>query len=121
MNKKVISIIAIIALVAILGVCLVACNADTYAKRLEKAGYKVDVIDLSEEDKEEGVLWAVSATKATSLTDVQIVAVTKFATTEDAKKAVAEAEEANSIVGMTIERKGTIVIIGTEQGVKDAK
>ena len=35
MNKKVISIVAIIALVAILGVCLVACNADSYAKKLE--------------------------------------------------------------------------------------
>ena len=34
MNKKVISIVAIIALVAILGVCLVACNADSYAKKL---------------------------------------------------------------------------------------
>ena len=55
MNKKVISIIAIIALVAILGVCLVACNAETYAKRLEKAGYKVEIVDLSDEDKEEGV------------------------------------------------------------------
>ena len=90
MNKKVISIIAIIALVAILGVCLVACNADTYAKRLEKAGYTVEVIDLSEEDKEEGIVWAVSAAKGTSLTDIQMVAVTKFATTEDAKKAVSQ-------------------------------
>ena len=41
MNKKVISIVAIIALVAILGVCLVACNADSYAKKLEKEGYMV--------------------------------------------------------------------------------
>ena len=121
MNKKVISIIAIIALVAILGVCLVACNADTYAKRLEKAGYKVEVVDLSEEDKEEGVLWAVSAAKGTSLTDIQMVAIAKYASVDEAKKAVEDAEKANSIVGMTIERKGTIVIIGTEQGVKDAK
>jgi hypothetical protein len=121
MNKKVISIVAIIALVAILSVCLIACNADTYAKRLEKAGYKVEVVDLSEEDQEDGIVWAVSATKGTSLTDIQIVAITKFASVEDAEKAVAEAEKANSIVGMTIERKGSIVIIGTEQGVKDAK
>ena len=36
MNKKVISIIAIVCIVAILGICLVACNADSYAKKLEK-------------------------------------------------------------------------------------
>ena len=120
MSKKIISIVAIIALVAILGVCLVACNADTYAKRLEKAGYKVEVIELSDENKEAGILWAISAAKATSLTDVQMVAVTKFASVDDAKKAVEDAE-ANNILNARIERQGTIVIIGTEQGVKDAK
>ncbi|MBR7162688.1 MAG: hypothetical protein IKD35_01810 [Clostridia bacterium] len=120
MNKKVISIIAIIALVAVLGVCLIACNADTYAKRLEKAGYKVEVVDLSDEDKEEGVIWAVSAAKTNSITDVQIVAVTKYASADEAKKAEEDAK-ANNILNVTIERQGAILIIGTEQGVKDAK
>ena len=38
MNKKVMAIVAVIALVAILGICLVACNAESYEKKLEKAG-----------------------------------------------------------------------------------
>lgn len=39
MNKKVMALVAVIALVAILGVCLVACNAESIQKKLEKAGY----------------------------------------------------------------------------------
>ena len=117
MSKRIISIVAIVALVAILGVCLIACNADTYEKRLEKAGYTVQVIDLSEENQEDGIVWAVSGTKGTSLLDIQIVAVTKFATVEDAKKAAEEADKT-----MVVERQGTIVIAGTsEEAVKDAK
>ena len=53
MNKKVISIVAIIALVAILGVCLVACNADSYAKKLEGKGYTV--AKMTDEEAEEFV------------------------------------------------------------------
>ena len=34
MSKRIISIVAIVALVAILGVCLIACNEETYWKRL---------------------------------------------------------------------------------------
>ena len=44
-NKKVLAIVAIVALVAILGVCLVACNASDYQKRLEKKGYIVTVLE----------------------------------------------------------------------------
>ena len=38
MNKKVMAIVAVIALVAILGICLVACNAESYEKKLEQEG-----------------------------------------------------------------------------------
>ena len=118
MNKKVISIVAIIALVAILGVCLVACNADSYAKKLEKAGYEV-VVAKGDETGEEGAEWMVTATKAEGLLNINTVTIVKYANTDDAK----EAEEAAiAIFGEScVYRSGKIVMAGTEQGIKDAK
>ena len=81
-NKKLIAIIAIVALVAILGVCLVACNADDYVKRLEKKGYKVEAVtaeDLSIEDAE--IEWAVTGIKGSiSLNGIEgdMVAAAKY-------------------------------------------
>ncbi len=119
MNKKVISIIAIIALVAILATCLVACNAESYQKKLEKAGYTVTVVEADEDDKEEGIEWTVQAMKGIS----EYVAVTKFASADDAKAAVEKAEAAGTLLGaeVIVKRTGSIVIAGTEQGVKDAQ
>lgn len=50
MNKKVMSIIAVIALVAILGVCLVACNAESISNKLEKAGYACEKYEAGKDD-----------------------------------------------------------------------
>ena len=123
MNKKVIALVAIVALIAIVAVCLTACNAESIEKKLDKAGYTVQVFD-SEEDKEEGIEWMVSGSKGeVSIgggVDYDYVTVTKFAKTEDAKKAVEEAEEWGLDEGMAIKRIGKIVYAGTEQGVKDA-
>lgn len=111
MNKKVMAIVAVIALVAILGICLVACNADSVESKLEKAGYTI-VIKTSTDDG-----WVVNAVKGTDN-----VTVTKYASTEDAK----EAEEAanKTVLGVklveSVKRVGSIVYTGTEQGVKDA-
>lgn len=119
MNKKVISIVAIIALVAILSVCLIACNADTYAKRLEKAGYTVTK-SVAEEEKEDGIQWAVSGTKkGEGLFEGETVTIKKYVNEDDAVKAE---EIAIKLFGESrVYRTGTIVISGTEQGVKDAK
>ena len=123
-NKKLIAIIAIVALVAILGVCLVACNADDYVKRLEKKGYKVEAVtaeDLGIEDAE--IEWAVTGIKGSiSLNGIEgdMVTVIKFKKSDDAKKYEESAKE-NTILKLTIKRSGNIVIAGTEQGVKDAQ
>lgn len=125
MKKKIIALVAIVALIAIVAVCLTACNADSIEKKLDKAGYTVQVYD-SEEDKEKGIEWVVSGSKGDISigggvnVDYDFVTVTKFAKTEDAKKAVEEAEESGVDEGMTIKRIGKIVYAGTEQGVKDA-
>ncbi|MBQ9107820.1 MAG: hypothetical protein IJY49_03260 [Clostridia bacterium] len=120
MNKKVISIVAIIALVAILGVCLVACNADSYAKKLEKAGYVVQTFtgdEANDEAEAEGVKWMVVGLKMNNLIDADSVMVVAFDNADDAK-AFADAMNGE---GENVELSGKIVIVGTEQGVKDAK
>lgn len=110
------AIVAVIALVAILGICLVACNAESYEKKLEKAGYNVTSMS-ADEAKDEGAEWGVAARKGTD-----IVYVVKFAKTDDAK----EFEKNVPTIGVgsfkvVVDRVGSIVIYGTEQGVKDAK
>ncbi|MBR2956453.1 MAG: hypothetical protein IKC54_04605 [Clostridia bacterium] len=120
MNKKVISIIAIVCIVAILGICLVACNADSYAKKLEKAGYMVEKFtgdDAAEEADAEGVKWVVVGIKLNNLLDSDMVMVVGFDNADDAK-AFAEAMDGE---GDHVELSGKVVIVGTEQGVKDAK
>jgi hypothetical protein len=126
MNKKVISIVAIIALVAILSVCLIACNADTYAKRLEKAGYTVEVATqedmevLATNFKDLGVQleikWAVGGTKGSD--NVTVIA---FATEEQATAYANMINLTSQISKMKAETKGKILIAGSEQGIKDAK
>ena len=127
MNKKVMAIVAVIALVAILGICLVACNAESYEKKLEKAGYKATTYtgdDAKDEaDSDADVEWVVVGVKAeislASGLDGDFVTVIKFKNTDDAKDA-----EADAIEGLgkdCVYRIGKIVISGTEQGVKDAK
>lgn len=123
MNKKVLAIVAVIALVAILGVCLVACNAESYEKKLEKAGYEVEVLEGDDVDQIKELVgdleveWAVGGAK-----DADSVTVIKFKNTDDAKEFEKNAP-VGSAFGYTLkcERSGKIVIYGSEQGVKDAK
>ena len=118
-NKKVLAIVAIVALVAILGVCLVACNASDYQKRLEKKGYIVTVLEgerLESMSKDLGyeVEFVITAGNLSTGDEV------KFKKSADAKKAYNDAKE-NVSSKNDIYRSGKIVISGTKQGVKDAK
>lgn len=132
MNKKVLAIVAVIALVAILGVCLVACNADSYEKKLDKNGYKVQVYDedsdmikmmnegMKESDDYSGeVKWMVVGEKASislsSGVDAGYVRIIKFSKIADAKQYMedikAEDDDDNVV------RKGSIVFIGDKDSV----
>lgn len=115
MKKKIVAIVAIVALIAILGICLVACNQEDYAKRLEKAGYHVTT---SEKYEGKDVEWAVFATKGAGglFGNGETVTVVKFANADDAKDCEEDVKEL-----FTTKRSGNIVIFGTEQGVKDAQ
>lgn len=116
-RKKIVAIVAVLALVAILAVCLVACNADSYTKKLEKADYKVakaDQDDLAKYNLDDSKIeWAVLGTK---LPDT--VMVIKFKKTADAKDFESDFV---SILGSKCERSSAIVFVGTEAGIKAAK
>lgn len=120
MKKKVIiSIVAIIALIGILGVVLVACNADSYSKKLKKAGYEVASIkadDIKEYGFDPGdIKWVVKGVKG-----IDSVTVVKFKKQSQAKDAEKEMKDVPFQV-LTIERSGAVLIYGTEDGVKAAK
>lgn len=118
MSKKIITIVAIIALVAILAVCLVACNAQSYTKKLEKKGYTVTSFEADESaeyDAEWGVVGIKKGDGILSVPDT--VTVIKFKKTQDAKDYEAYSKE----LGLSVYRTGKIVIAGSEAGVKAAK
>lgn len=128
MNKKVMAIVAVIALVAILGICLVACNAESVSKKLEKKEYTVIALSENTTDvtgkfvynllaSEDGFKEGLIASKGS-----EGVIVIWFNTTDAAKDFESDAK--TSFAGMKIEkvsRVGKVVYAGTEQGVKDAK
>ena len=116
MNKKIISIIAIVAIIAILGVVLIACNASDYSKKLEKKGYAVTVVNGDDDSSYDFIVNGTKASLGNGVS-VETVTVTKYKKSEDAKKAYNDAKS-NDIA---VSRSGKIVIVGTEQGVKDAK
>ena len=125
--KKIVGIVSILILVVILSCCFVACNdAETYQKRLEKAGYEVEI--ANRDDIEEilqgmpidvSLEWVIEANNGDD--NVSIMC---FADKE-------QAEAFNTILrmmsgvlieeGYYIELEGSILLVGTEQGIKDAK
>lgn len=124
MKKRVLAIVAIIALVAVLGVCLVACNAEDYGKRLEKAGYTVSVSENNSlAVKAEETLLAVAGGYEGGIEFIvegikrgEIVKVMKFDKAKDAKRFVELFDKDDAV-----KRSDKYVFVGTEQGIKDAK
>lgn len=124
MNKKVMALVAVIALVAILGVCLVACNAESVSKKLEGKDYSVAA--LSEKSTGvgatvygvvkgiEGFKEGLVAAKGTDF-----VVVVWFNDTDSAQKL--ENSKVVTAFAKKVSRVGKVVYLGTEQGVKDAK
>ena len=120
-RKKIVAIVAVLALVAILAVCLVACNADSYTKKLEKADYKVakaDQDDLAELGLDESKIeWAVVGSKSIT----ESVTVIKFKKTADAKDFESDFGDSAMSLLLKCERSSAIVFVGTEAGIKAAK
>lgn len=120
MSKKVMAVVAVVALVVILGICLVACNAESIQKKLEKADYTCTSYEAGKDDEGASIEWKVVAKKKGLNADY--VTVTKFANTDDAKEY--EKNVATGSVGgftVVVKRIGKVCYKGTEQGVKDAQ
>lgn len=127
-KKRIMVIVAMIALVALLGVCLVACNKDSYEKKLDKKGYTV--VSVSTEQLEQyageevqGVEWAIGGVKGdVTSEDFEMVIIIKYESKKDAEKFENEVKaEGAEDEGFVFKRNGKIVIFGTEQGVKDVQ
>ena len=105
---------AIIALIAVMAVVFASCNADTYQKRLEEAGYiayNYSTVDI----QLDGAEWGLVAMNERTGDAVTIV---KFTSLSSAKDAEADAK---STSGMTVYRQSMLVMVGTEQAIADAK
>lgn len=118
--KKTLRIVSLALVSIMLVFVLASCGMGTYEKRLEKAGYDVDVADEAdleelnelyvklEQDYEAKAYLTAKKTELNSLT-FESVTIIKFASK---KQATAYAEETDGAV-----QKGKIVIFGTEDAV----
>ncbi len=131
MKKAIVSAVAIMLLVATLAVVLVACNADSYKKRLEKAGYSIEsanIEDFGEIGEEFEIEFGLYGEK-TNVTTLDWVILLKFKNADDAKSfekiyKIYLNEEAGVLgeeADVRVERQRTLLLLGTEQGIKDAK
>ena len=130
MKKNIIAITASVLLLAILSLCLVACNADYYEKKLEKKGYTVEDVSnktlreefgFTSEDLED-IEWAELGYKykfAQSETD--LVLIIKFDNLDKAKEVENELLDAMDDEDYAVHRSGRVVIMGTQKAVEDAK
>lgn len=127
-SKKIIALVAIVALVAILGVCLVACNADSVSKSLEKKGYTAG--KLTEDSKGFGaIVYGIVSTNDSfkegvfAVKDTDSVAVIWFNDADEAKKMEESLSKSTAlkVFSVKVDRSSKVLYVGTEQGVKDAK
>lgn len=100
---------------------LASCGIGSYEKKLEKAGYDVevadkdDIEDLNEEDDEYKVKAMLTAKKNV----VNTVMVIKFASSKQAKAYAEELEKIDTSLTNTVV-KGSVVITGTNDAVDAA-
>lgn len=122
--KKKITIAALMITVLLMAtVCLVACNnAKSYADRLQEKGYEVSV--SSDKNYDPDCTSWYTAAHAYKETDgaSERCQLYFFQNTKDAKAFCEKAEkEIGEESGYKVERIGKTVLVGTTQGVEDAK
>ena len=124
MNKKVMALVAVIALVAILGICLVACNAESVSKKLEQKDYTVSALSEKSTGIGKSVYNIVKGVEgfeqgvAAANSNGESVVVVWFDNTDAAKSF--ESSKLITTFAKKVSRVGKVVYVGTEQGVKDA-
>lgn len=126
MKKKIFATVVLIVLVCAFVFALTACNnAESIERRLIKAGYEVDGgyiggESIDSEEEIQGLMWYLYGRKENSDGTYEIVTIYSFDKISQAKDAAALMNEGADSEGYAVKRKGTLVLFGTSQAVKDA-
>lgn len=126
MKKKIFATVVLVVLVCAFVFALTACNnAESIERRLIKAGYEVDGgyiggESIDSEEEIQGLMWYLYGRKENSDGTYEIVTIYSFDKISQAKDAAALMNEGADSEGYAVKRKGTLVLFGTSQAVKDA-
>ena len=126
MKKKIFATVVLVVLVCAFVFALTACNnAESIERRLIKAGYEVDGVyiggeSIDSEEEIQGLMWYLYGRKENSDGTYEIVTIYSFDKISQAKDAAALMNEDADSEGYAVKRKGTLVLFGTSQAVKDA-
>lgn len=126
MKKKIFATVVLVVLVCAFVFALTACNnAESIERRLIKAGYEVDGgyiggESIDSEEEIQGLMWYLYGRKENSDCAYEIVTIYSFDKISQAKDAAALMNEDADSEGYAVKRKGTLVLFGTSQAVKDA-
>lgn len=126
MKKKIFATVVLVVLVCAFVFALTACNnAESIERRLVKAGYEVDGVyiggeSIDSEEEIQGLMWYLYGRKENSDGTYEIVTIYSFDKISQAKDAAALMNEDADSEGYAVKRKGTLVLFGTSQAVKDA-
>ena len=126
MKKKIFATVVLVVLVCAFVFALTACNnAESIERRLIKAGYEVDGVyiggeSIDSEEEIQGLMWYLYGRKENSDGTYEIVTIYSFDKISQAKDAAALMNEGADSEGYAVKRKGTLVLFGTSQAVKDA-
>lgn len=126
MKKKIFATVVLVVLVCAFVFALTACNnAESIERRLIKAGYEVDGVyiggeSIDSEEEIQGLMWYLYGKKENSDGTYEIVTIYSFDKISQAKDAAALMNEDADSEGYAVKRKGTLVLFGTSQAVKDA-
>lgn len=126
MKKKIFATVVLVVLVCAFVFALTACNnAESIERRLIKAGYEVDGgyiggESIDSEEEIQGLMWYLYGRKENSDGAYEIVTIYSFDKISQAKDAAALMNEDADSEGYAVKQKGTLVLFGTSQAVKDA-
>ncbi len=126
MKKKIFATVVLVVLVCAFVFALTACNnAESIERRLIKAGYEVDGVyiggeSIDSEEEIQGLMWYLYGRKENSDGTYEIVTIYSFDKISQAKDAAALMNEGADSEGYAVKQKGTLVLFGTSQAVKDA-
>ncbi|MDR3216980.1 MAG: hypothetical protein LBT55_06155 [Clostridiaceae bacterium] len=136
-RKKVFVSIAVILTVAIMAFALTACissDLDKVEKKLDKAGYEVEVQKIDDDDKEAGVVGILEAGKVDSIGDAfgaisgnaDGITVVVFATAKEAKEYYNDHKDDIETLAKFFKDgksgvQGKIIYVGSPDAIKAAK